>query len=136
MNYVGHGGLDRFSGSGLLVSDDVSSMTNVGKYPVVTAMTCIVGQFSIPGYSSLAEYLVLKQQGGAVAMWSPTGISVDSEALILDTKFFQHAFKEGMHVLGDVIIKTLQDYAQEGTEPSMMDIYNLLGDPALKMGGY
>jgi len=136
MNYIGHGGLDRFSGSGLVVSDDASSMTNAGKYPVVTAMTCIVGQFSMPGYSSLSEYLVLKQQGGAVAMWSPSGISIDSEALILDSKFFQHAFKEGNHVLGDVILKALQDYAKEGSDPFMMDIYNLLGDPALKMGGY
>jgi len=136
MNYIGHGGLDRFSADGLLVSDDVSSMANAGKYPVVTAMTCVVGQFSIPGYPSLAEYLVLKQQGGAVAMWAPTGISVDSEALILDTKLFQHAFKEGTRVLGDIIVKALQDYAQEGNEPSMMDIYTLLGDPALKMAGY
>jgi hypothetical protein len=136
MNYIGHGGLDRFSGSGLLVSEDVSSMTNAGKYPVVTAMTCAVGQFSIPGYPSLAEYLVVKQQGGAVAMWSPTGISIDSEAFILDSKFFTHAFKQGSRVLGDVIMKALQDYAQEGNLPSMMDIYTLLGDPALKMGAY
>jgi len=69
-------------------------------------------------------------------MWAPTGISVDSEALILDTKLFQHAFKEGSRVLGDIIVKALQDYAQEGNEPSMMDIYTLLGDPALKMAGY
>jgi hypothetical protein len=33
-------------------------------------------------------------------------------------------------------MKALQDYAQEGNLPSMMDIYTLLGDPALKMGAY
>ena len=133
MNYIGHGGVDRLSSGGLLVSGDVSTLTNVGKYPLVTAFTCVVGQFAIPGVDCLAEDMVLKQKGGAVAVWAPTGISIDSEAAILDRMFFQYTFGAGNHVLGDIIIKALKDYENEGTEPYMMDIYNLLGDPALRI---
>jgi hypothetical protein len=68
-----------------------------------------------------------------VAVWAPTGISIDSEAVILGRMFFQHTFGEGNRVLGDIIMKALKDYGSEGTEPYMMDIYNLLGDPALRI---
>ena len=66
LNYIGHAGMDRLSKDGLLMSSDVNLMTNETGFPIVTAMTCVVGQFSIPGYDSLAEELVLRPKGGAV----------------------------------------------------------------------
>lgn len=135
LNYIGHAGIDRLSKDGLLMSSDVNLMTNETRFPIVTAMTCVVGQFSIPGYDSLAEELVLRPKGGAVAVWAPSGISIDAQAVILDNAFFQEILKEAKPVLGDVILNALKVYQGEGGEPYMMDIYNLLGDPALRMRG-
>ena len=48
INYYGHGGPTRLANEGLLLSSDVDSLkTNIAA-PVVTAMTCLVGEFFFP----------------------------------------------------------------------------------------
>ena len=115
------------------MSSDVDSFTNGYRLPVVTAMTCVAGQFAIPGYDSLSELLVLHEGGGAIATWAPTGLSQNDLAVILDEGFFRTAFEDGENILGDVVLKALVDYAVIGKPVYMLDIYNLLGDPALDM---
>ncbi len=134
LNYIGHGGVDHLAMQPVLTEDDVVfHMTNSTKLPVMAAMTCVVGEYGIPGYNSLSEVLVLQNGGGAAAVWSPTGMSFDSEALILDEEFFKAGFKAKKAVLGDVILKALNGFNKAGGQDFMMDIYNLLGDPALKL---
>jgi uncharacterized repeat protein (TIGR01451 family) len=137
LNYFGHGGMDRLSYDssygGLLTEDDVASLSNGAKLPVVTAMTCSVGQFAQPGFDSLGESLVLKKNGGAAAVWSPTGLSLDSSARLLDEGFYGVLFEKRKEVLGDVILQALKQYNASGGAQFMVDIYNLLGDPALQM---
>jgi hypothetical protein len=137
LNYIGHAGLDRFAQEGMLLSSDVNSLTNtIGsefEFPVVTAMTCVAGRFAIPGYDALGELLVLRQGGGAIAAWAPTGLSENDLAVILDESFFSTAFVDEENILGEVVLKALVDYAGTGNPVYMLDIYNLLGDPALEM---
>jgi hypothetical protein len=133
LNYIGHGGLDRFAQEGLLLSTDVPSMTNHEKLPVVTAMTCIAGHFAFPGLDTLSEVLVLKQDGGAVAVWSPTGMSLNSEAVILDEEFFKSVFEGQSAALGNVVIKAIENGKSRGVSGYMLDLYNILGDPALRL---
>ena len=133
LNYIGHGGLDRLAQEGMLLTSDVASMTNMDRLPVVTAMTCVVGNFSHPGFDSLSEVLVLKQNGGAVAVWSPTGMSINSEAVLLDEAFFMSTFTGRKQTLGDVVLKALEKGSMNGVSGFILDIYNLMGDPALKL---
>lgn len=133
LNYIGHGGLDRLAGEGLLLTEDVDSLTNGEKLPLVTAMTCVVGQFSIPGLDSLSETMVLKNDNGAIAVWAPSGLSYNSEAKILDEGFFRAYFEYGENILGEIVLMALEDYAITSTYPYLMDIYILLGDPAIKI---
>jgi hypothetical protein len=133
MNYIGHAGLDRLTDEGLLVTGDVDSLANGRRLPVATLMTCAAGQFAIPGYDVIGEALVLRNGGGAVAVWAPTGLSLNSQAKILDEAFFRAAFQRGEKVLGQAVLSALQEYAGYGEAPYMLDIYNLLGDPALEM---
>jgi len=133
MNYIGHAGLDRLTQEGILLSSDVDSLVNGGRLPVVTAMTCVAGRFSIPGYDSLAELLVLHEGGGAIAIWAPTGLSINELAVIMDKAFFCSAFEDEEKILGKNVLRTLEDYAWAGRPRFMLDIYNLLGDPALIM---
>ena len=133
LNYIGHGGVDHLAMQSVLTEDDVAAMTNSTKLPVMAAMTCVVGEYAIPGYNSLSEALVLKKDGGAAAVWSPTGLSFDSQAKILDEEFFKADFNAKKAVLGDVILKAFNGFNNAGGQAFMIDIYNLLGDPALKL---
>jgi hypothetical protein len=133
VNYIGHAGLDRLAWEGLLRTSDLGSPLNNGNTPpVLIAMTCDVGRFAMPGYDSLSESLVLKNGRGAVAVWAPTGLSFNNLAKILDEGFFASAFR-GSAPLGDLILNAFQHYNFRGGPVYMMDIYNLQGDPALKM---
>jgi hypothetical protein len=133
VNYIGHAGLDRLAQEGMLLSSDVESLGNGNRLPVVTAMTCVAGQFAMPGYDALGELMVLHENGGAIATWAPTGLSLNELAIILDKEFFRTAFVNGDKVLGHVVLKALGNYAGTGKPHFMLDIYNLLGDPALRM---
>jgi len=133
VNYIGHGGVDRLAQKGMLLISDVASLQNSERFPIVTAMTCIIGQYAIPGFTSLSEALMLKNDGGAVAVWSPTGLSANNLAKILDGEFFRAIFIEGEKRLGQSVRRALKAYSEQGGEPLMLDIYTLLGDPATQV---
>jgi uncharacterized repeat protein (TIGR01451 family) len=133
LNYIGHGGPDRLASEGLLTKENISSMIRPAGLHVLAAMTCIVGQYAIPGYDSLSESLVMKREGGSAAVWAPTGFSFNSIAKVLDEAFLKAAFDRPQKVLGDAILEAFQEYHLVGGQDYMMYIYNLLGDPALRL---
>ena len=113
VNYIGHAGLDRLAQEGMLLSNDVDSLDNEDRLPVVTAMTCGAGRFAMPGIDALGELLVLREGGGASAVWAPTGLSLNEPAVILDKAFFRTAFvRWRQKVLGHVVLRALEDYAE------------------------
>ena len=132
-NYIGHAGMNSLAAEGVLLSSDVASLVNENKLPVVTAMTCLAGSFSIPGFDSLGEQLVLQQGGGSIATWAPTGLSLNGLAVILDEEFFHAVFSEKTKILGDAVLNALEGYAYSDNAPYILDIYILLGDPALRI---
>jgi uncharacterized repeat protein (TIGR01451 family) len=133
LNYIGHAGMDLLANEGLLRMSDVASLQNSGKPFVLAAMTCTVGNFALPGYDSLSEALVTKDRGGAVAVWAPTGLSINSEAVLLDEAFLMSTFTGRKQTLGDVVLKALEKGSINGVSDYILDIYNIIGDPALKL---
>jgi uncharacterized repeat protein (TIGR01451 family) len=133
VNYIGHAAYSLLSYDGILYPEDLDSWTNYHGLPVLTAMTCVVGMYAYPGLDTLTEAMVLKADGGAVASWAPTGLSYNSLSKILDEEFFRAAFDETDEILGDVILEAFEGYDARGGPVYVMDIYNLQGDPALKL---
>lgn len=131
VNYLGHGGLDRLSSGGLLTNGDVAGLTNGGKLPVVTAMTCTINRFAVPGVPSLGEVLVKSAAGGAAAVWGPSGLSYHGEARQLAEVFYRLASEQQPGRLGDSVLRALTEFGGLGGDSRMLDIYNLLGDPSL-----
>lgn len=129
IDYVGHGGLDRLSAEGLLTSEDVPGLTNGERLPVVTAMTCTVNRFAVPGVPSLGELLVKSPDGGAAAVWGPSGLAFHGESRQLAEAFYRQVHGPGR--LGDWILGAMRDFEERGGDADLPDIYNLLGDPAL-----
>jgi hypothetical protein len=131
VNYVGHGGLDRFSADSLFTTSDVPELVNGDRLAVVTAMTCSVGRFGIPGFNSLAEEWTGREHGGAAAVWAPTGLSDHRQARILGESFFRERFQVQPQRIGEMILNALQAFSARGGTRSMLEIYQLFGDPAL-----
>jgi hypothetical protein len=131
-NYIGHGGLDRFASEGLFLTTDVPSLTNPVT-PIVASLTCSAGRFEVPGWASLGEALVMKEEGGAVAAWTPSGLSYNSQALILNEALVESLYDGNTEYLGEAVQHALETFSEEGQLPFMLSIYNLLGDPATRI---
>lgn len=131
-SYLGHGNPAQLANEKLLLQSDVAGLTNGGRLPVALFLTCKVADFSLPGYDSLGEMLVLKGSGGAAAVWGPTGLSLNSGAKQLADGFFAETFRMGNRVLGEAVAGAYQHYGA-GHSRFMLDIYTILGDPALQM---
>jgi len=131
LSYFGHGAIDRFAAEGLLTSADANSLTNGTRMPVVTAMSCSIGNFTRPGFNCLAETLLLRDGGGAIAVWAPSGLSLDEYAGSLDRNFYNEVFQRCDGILGEAILAAKQEYSCDQLMQYIPGIYNLLGDPAL-----
>lgn len=134
VNYLGHGGADRFSAAGLLTWNDMGTLNSVGPLPVVSALTCAANRFEVPGYAPLGARLVLDADGGAIAVWAPTGLSLNEPAVRLNRSLFAAVFQQQMLTLGEAVQQVLQDNIRRQDVPTyMLRIYSLLGDPALQL---
>lgn len=135
VNYVGHAGMTRLAHEGLLTEDDLPLLADLHSPPVIAALTCVVGRFEVPGFESLAESLVLEPEGGAVAVWAASGLSLTDDADILNQAFVGALAEGGADgiVLGDGLLAALRQHAAEGLHPFLWRTYNLIGDPALPL---
>lgn len=127
VHFIGHGGqyIWRVGPIGdLFTLDDVSALTNVGRYPMVLAMTCFSAPFDHPTEDSIGERFLREPGRGAVAVfaasWKNWPDAENSRALI------HELLKPGMPI-GDAIVHVKSKTADR----VLVEMYNLLGDPAL-----
>ena len=130
VDYIGHGAIDRFGNTGYLTSADVPSLQNGARLPLVVAVTCVAGQYSVPGSSCLAESLLLQGQGGAIAVVAPTGLSVNQDASRLNLRLMQLLRANAQAGIGDLFRTALADHIALDNPATQPAIYNLIGDPA------
>ncbi len=134
VNYVGHGGLNQLSSTGLLLASDAPGLGNGPRQPILTALSCTINRFEIPGFLSLGAAFVTEPSGAAAAVWAPSGVSISDAAKLLGQQFYLELGRgkgTSPQRLGDVIQRTLRDFAAAGGNPDVLRIYELLGDPAL-----
>jgi hypothetical protein len=133
VNYVGHGGLDRIADESLLQTSDVPRLGNGVRAGFLTALSCSINRFELAGFTSLGEALVVEPKGGATAVWAPSGLSLDFEAFRLGSAFFRAVFEAAEPTLGEAVLAAFGAYREGGGVPLTPTIYNLLGDPALRL---
>jgi len=133
VHYTGHGGIDRFSASGLVTKGDAPGLNNGGRLPLVTAMTCTVNRYEVPGFRPLGTTLLVEPSGGAVAVWAPTGFSFNGAASQLAQHFYNRLLPGRAETLGDAVRDALGRLQSLDEPRHMRLIYNLLGDPALRL---
>jgi len=134
VTYVGHAGVDVLADEGILTQDDVVSLATARALPVVTAYTCVVGQYGLPGVDGLGEALTMRERAGAIAVWAPTSLGENDDSVRLGQLFTYKLFRNSRTVrLGAVTQSALRAGAAEGLPKELLSTYTLLGDPALKV---
>ncbi len=135
VNYSGHGSYSLW-GSEMWVLDDLNSLHNHGRYPIVLPMTCLEGYFVIPGTGrpAMGESMVRLHDAGAVASWSPTGLGIAHGHGMLQDGFYDAIFNRGVETVGDATNAGKENLYDNSTSYlDLLDTYMLFGDPALRV---
>jgi hypothetical protein len=132
-SYVGHGSQGVWASEAILRATDVALFQPQPRQPLLLTMTCSNGYFISPWSNALAERLVLAQNKGAIAAFSPSGLSLDDAAHLFHRALVQQLETRSHHRIGDLVLAAQKDYADTGAFPELLSIYHLFADPALKV---
>ena len=143
-NYSGHGGPEGLGDEDYMTPEIARSLDNPDRLPVFVTATCSFGKFDIADEQSLAETVLLRPDGGGVAMLttvrlvytssSPTG--GDNFGLNVQLTYEMLEREDGSlngrpRRLGDILRTTKN--TRQGLSFNNRK-FNLLGDPAMRIG--
>jgi hypothetical protein len=133
LSYVGHGGAAVWASENVWNSWDAASLQAQSQQPFLLTMNCLNGYFVAPAFDSLAESLLKAEGRGAIAAFSPSGLSLDGPAHQYHRALMAEITSERHERLGDALTAAQKAYAQSGLMPELLSIYHLLGDPATRI---
>ena len=133
VSYIGHAGFDQLADEPLLTSADVAGLLNRDRPTVMTAMTCLAGNSGLPGYSVIGESLLRQDGGGVAAFFGPSGMSENDLADHIANGFYSALFAGESDRIGDAVNSSRRAYKAGNLPLYMLSIYNLLGDPAMRL---
>jgi hypothetical protein len=133
ISYLGHGGIAVWASENVFNNQDVGGLVPQPQQPLLLAMDCLNGYFHFPFLNALAEELVKAPGKGAIASFAPSGLSLHGPADLFHQALLRQVASGGHERLGDAIFAAQVDFAQTGALPELLSIYQLLGDPALKI---
>src|SRR5437899_7824519 len=129
VNYNGHGSVAIWSGSDLFDDTTASSLTNGNKLPVFVIMNCLNGFFHDVFTESLAESLMLARNGGAVAVWASSCLTVPDHQFQMDQTLMKTLFSQPSIALGDAVL-----FAKSGIgDQDVRKTFILFGDPLMRL---
>jgi hypothetical protein len=133
LSYVGHGGAAVWASENVWNSWDAVSLQAQSRQPLLLTLNCLNGYFVAPAFDSLSESLLKAEGRGAIAAFSPSGLSLDGPAHQYHRALMAE-FTSGKHArLGDALLAAQRAYAETGLMPELLAIYHLFGDPASRI---
>lgn len=139
MNYSGHGNTEVLSHERILTQDDYNKWRNMDKLPFMVTATCDFGRFDHPDYVSAGERLVLKSDGGVIAILTTTQLVYAYANRVINQGFLKAQFQHEngrWNTFGDAFrIGKNQVYQSASTSEDVIINFRkfaLLGDPALE----
>jgi hypothetical protein len=140
MNYNGHGGPGGWCEERIFSFNDINNLKNLTKLPLFITATCDFAPFDNPAYTSAGETLVLKPDGGAIALMTTTQLVFADQNQIMNANYMKRGFSKKpdtkFPTLGESyrLSKNLRynTYVSEETAANFRK-FALLGDPALPL---
>lgn len=131
INYSGHGTVGSWEGN-WFSRNDVPTMTNTNANQTIWVMlTCLNGYYVDAYVDGLAEALVKKPVGGAVASWTSSGKTTPDIQELMAKRFYdQIATNATMNRIGD-LSNDAKSIIPGGRDVRLSWV--LIGDPALKI---
>lgn len=133
ITFHGHSSWHQWAVESLFHLNDIASLYNQQRLPVVLEMTCFTGFFHHPEYPTLDESLVRRSGGGAIAAWGSTGLGISTGHARLQAGFLQAIFDQGETNLGAAVLAGKTTLYATGSNLDLLDTMTLFGDPALKL---
>jgi hypothetical protein len=133
LSYVGHGSTAVWASENVWNNLDVNALLPQPRQPILFTMNCLNGFFHFPPLNSLAEQFLKAEGKGAVAAFSPSGLSLDAPAHVLHKALLAEILSGRHERLGDAVLAAQGTYADSGSFPELLTIYHLFGDPALRL---
>lgn len=136
-NYTGHGSFNRLAEEAIVEESAIDGWQNAGRLPLMVTATCDFAPFDNPDLHSLGEKLLMRENGGAIALMTTTRAVFAYSNLVMNANYFRRAFSAGaggiMPTLGEGAMLAKNDtYAQNGDVINNRK-FQLLGDPAMPL---
>jgi hypothetical protein len=137
VNYIGHGATVSWAQERVFRADatrnDIASLTNGPKLPMMLSMTCSTGYFHHTSSPCLDESLLRAEDKGAIASWSATGFGMALGHHYLDQGFFTAVFNDKQDIGTATYLGKLNLYENTSGYHDLLDTYILFGDPFMKL---
>jgi len=128
VNYIGHGGMMEWRGN-LFTTDDAETLPNAGRLPFYINMTCFNGFFQAPYADSMAEALLKAQAGGAVAVWTSSGMTLPRGQSVMNQELVRQLFNGRDLTIGEAAMKA----KAATTDADVRKTWVLFGDPTTRL---
>jgi len=130
VNYSGHGNVDVWTGASIFRSSHALALTNgFDKLPLVVVMDCLNGYFHDPNLLSLSEAFMKAPQGGAVAAFASSGLTLPDGQHYMSQQFYTLLYGAQPIALGDAI-----KIAKGATvDIDVRRTWIFFGDPSMKI---
>jgi hypothetical protein len=132
VNFIGHGSVESWRGS-LLTLEDADNLVNGLRLPFFINMTCLNGFFQNPYGETLAEALIKASGGGAIAIWSSSGLTEPDKQAIMNKELIRLLFNGQSLTLGEATAKAKVSVSDQDIRRTWI----LFGDPTTRLrAGY
>jgi len=129
VNYSGHGNVDVWTGANLFTNTDALALTNGNKLSFVVVMDCLNGYFQDPNLLSLSEALLKAPNGGAVAAFASSGLTIAQGQHDMGHELYTQLYGTSPITLGDAI-----KIAKGATfDIDVKRTWIFFGDPSMKI---
>jgi hypothetical protein len=133
INYSGHGSIYTLSSKRIVTQDDYNSWNNQYKLPIMITATCDFSRFDNPALPSAGEKIMLKGNGGAIALVTTTQVVYANPNHIFNKAYLNAQFNKqahGWYTFGDAFRISKNEVVAAG-DISNSRKFALLGDPAI-----
>jgi hypothetical protein len=128
VNYAGHGSVGVWRGD-LLTLTDAEALTNRTGFPLFVNMTCLNGFFQAPYTDTLGEVLIKRSRGGAVAVWTSSGLTAPNEQALMNVELMRLLFGAKSTRLGEAARRAKAATTDQDVRKSWI----LFGDPSMRL---